>query len=41
MKSLNCPSGVMVAAMDSKSIGSDTVSVRIRPWAPDNKIKWL
>lgn len=24
----------MVAAMDSKSIGSDTVWVRIPPWAP-------
>ena len=29
-----CPSGGMVDAADSKSAGSDTVRVRVSPWAP-------
>ena len=31
---LQCPSGGMVDAADSKSAGSDIVRVRVSPWAP-------
>ena len=29
----------LVDALDSKSSGSDTVSVQVRPWAPFNKLR--
>ena len=35
-----CPSGGMVDAADSKSAGSDTVRVRVSPWAPSKKTSY-
>ena len=35
-----CPSGGMVDAADSKSAGSDTVRVRVSPWAPSKVISY-
>ena len=34
VSSPQCPSGGMVDAADSKSAGSNTVRVRVSPWAP-------
>ena len=34
------PSGVTVAAVDSKSTDSDIVPVRIRPWAPFKNVRF-